>query len=144
MAPNNTIATARRAEQQQIAQQDQAQRLRSTETQEYEAKASAQAGLNLNIFAALSGVFSGKKTKTTDRDADGKEHSVEHSVGHGKVRGAGHGTLNAVGRGEASERVKHTKTDERLLEQSERHGTKQVESSAQFDHLGLEGPPSKK
>ncbi|PNS14942.1 hypothetical protein CAC42_2171 [Sphaceloma murrayae] len=70
------------------------------ESYEKETKASASAGLNLNIFAAFSGMFSSKTRK--DTAADGS--SVEHREEHGRVKGAGHGNMQAAGQGQLHDR----------------------------------------
>lgn len=89
----------------------------------HEANCYDQAGLNLNLAGAISGIFSGKKDKKTDTDADGTSHSVEHSKGRGYVEGSGMGTLDAVGSGESSVTERQRRTVE---------GTQE-----QIDHLGL-------
>jgi hypothetical protein len=94
---------------------------------------SHQAGLNLNIFAAFSGVFSGRKKKTTDTAKDGSSHSVEHSEGHGKVRGYGTGTMNAIGAGEVKKKERL-----RIAEEVKAEEAKTIESNV--DHLGIEAP----
>jgi len=132
MVGNNALATQH---QQELAAA-QAQQGRRTEEHEYEGKASAQAGLNLNIFAAVSGIFSGKSKKTTDTNADGSSHSVEHSKGAGKMHGAGHGVLNAVGKTDTEVRERHRITEE-AVSQNERRNIETV------DHLGIEDTPRK-
>ena len=87
--------------------------------------------MNLNIFAAVTGIFAGKSKKTTDTKPDGSSHSVEHSRGAGKMRGAGHGTLNAIGQSQQEVRERHRITDEA---QAENHNQK-LET---VDHLGIE------
>ncbi|KAL1584144.1 hypothetical protein WHR41_07247 [Cladosporium halotolerans] len=72
------------------------------ETHEESAKASASAGLNLNIFGALSGVFSGKSTKETAADGS----SVEHRDDKAAMKGAGKGNLSAAGAAAASDNKK--------------------------------------
>jgi hypothetical protein len=90
-----------------------------------------QAGVNLNIFAAVSGIFSGKSKKTTDTKPDGSSHSVEHSTGAGKMRGAGHGVLNAIGTSETEVRERHRITDDAASSQ-------QKQKIENVDHLGIE------
>jgi hypothetical protein len=87
--------------------------------------------LNLNIFAAVSGIFSGKGKKTTDTKADGSSHSVEHTRGAGKMHGSGAGTLNAIGKGESEYRERHRLTDEAVA-------TDQKQQLQGIDHLGIE------
>jgi hypothetical protein len=84
-----------------------------------------KAGLNLNIFAAVSGVFKGRSTKTTDTKKDGSSHSVENREEMGHVNGAGAANLKAVGDAHSHERYR--KGIE--AEQSQQH--------QQIDHLGL-------
>jgi hypothetical protein len=95
--------------------------------------------LNLNLFAAVSGIFSGKKKKETTIDESGKSHSVEHSTGHGKMKGAGAGTLSAIGAGTASRKERHRITDEtEAIEGTKQEQQKRV--MAETDHLGIDGP----
>lgn len=95
-----------------------------------------KAGLNLNIFAAVSGIFSGRSKKTTDTNADGSSHSVEHSKSAGKMRGSGHGVLNAVGKTDSEVKETHRITEE-AMSQNERKNIETV------DHLGIEDSPKK-
>ncbi|KAM0723529.1 hypothetical protein Q7P37_000516 [Cladosporium fusiforme] len=96
------------------------QRTGAVESHEQSAKASAsnparliadfgvakqKAGLNLNIFGALSGVFSGKSTKTTGKDGN----SVEKRDDKAAMKGAGAGNLTAVGAADAEEDKKSFK-----------------------------------
>ncbi|KAK3115314.1 hypothetical protein LTR53_005441, partial [Teratosphaeriaceae sp. CCFEE 6253] len=53
-----------------------------TEVKEHSASGSASAGLNLNVFGAVAGAFSGKSKK--DTAADGS--SVEHREEEGRVK----------------------------------------------------------
>ncbi|KAF1984866.1 hypothetical protein K402DRAFT_395235 [Aulographum hederae CBS 113979] len=89
------------------------QQLRNVQIEESEKKASAsaQAGLNLNLFGAISGVFAGKSKKTTDTDANGKSHSVEDSQGVAHAKGAGGGTLNAIGSAKADSMERERKLE---------------------------------
>ncbi|KAK0875980.1 hypothetical protein LTR87_010230 [Friedmanniomyces endolithicus] len=59
-----------------------------------------QAGINLNVFGALAGAFSGKSTKETAADGS----SVEYREDEGRVKGAGKGTLQAVGAAQGEEK----------------------------------------
>ncbi|KAM0699334.1 hypothetical protein Q7P36_001381 [Cladosporium allicinum] len=63
------------------------------DSREETTKASASAGLNLNLFAALSGVFSGSSKKETAADGS----SVEHRNDNAGVKGAGAGNFSALG-----------------------------------------------
>jgi len=89
-----------------------------------------KAGLNLNLFAAVSGVFGSKSKKTTDTDPDGSSHSVEDTEGVGHVKGAGGGNLKAAGSAQANDYQKKTKS----VEQKQSQRQEQVES---VDHLGI-------
>jgi hypothetical protein len=92
--------------------------------------------LNLNIFAAVTGVFSGKGKKTTDTMPDGSSHSEEEHTGKGKMRGAGAGTLNAVENSNSEFRERHRLTDEVTAAEKDTH-------VAKVDHLGIEDGPKK-
>jgi hypothetical protein len=70
----------------------------------------------------VTGVFKGKKDKTTDTDEDGKSHSEENSRGRGYMTGSGVANLAAIGHGETT----HTERQRRTVE-----GTQE-----QFEHLG--------
>ncbi|KAK0362294.1 hypothetical protein LTR94_020033 [Friedmanniomyces endolithicus] len=59
-----------------------------------------QAGINLNVFGALAGAFSGKSTKETAADGS----SVEYREDEGRVKGAGKGNLQAVGAAQGEEK----------------------------------------
>lgn len=48
--------------------------------------ANLQAGLNLNIFGALSGVFSGKSKKETAADGSSVEHRDDKAAVKGESR----------------------------------------------------------
>jgi hypothetical protein len=84
-----------------------------------------QAGLNLNIFAAVSGVFKSKSTKTTDTKKDGSSHSVENREEDGQFKGAGAGNLKAVGEAHSHERYRKGVEGEQMQEHQH------------IDHLGL-------
>jgi hypothetical protein len=124
----------REAKTSHLTSQRQAQSQGTLETEEYETgtKASAQGSLNLNLFAAVSGLFGSKTTKITDTAPDGSSRSIENSKGVGHVKGVGAGTLNAQASGEAKDYAKKTKA----VEQSQRQGQEQLE---QVNHLGIEG-----
>ncbi|KAM0707609.1 hypothetical protein Q7P35_004254 [Cladosporium inversicolor] len=72
------------------------------DSREHTTKASASAGLNLNIFGAVAGVFSGKSKKETAADGS----SVEHRDDKAAIKGAGAGNLNAVGAADFEETKK--------------------------------------
>jgi len=82
------------------------------EEHEYEANASAKAGLSLNVFSAFSGIFSGKSKKTTDTDADGKEHSKEHRQESGKYKKATDMSLKTQNEAQSSTKQRHKITEE--------------------------------
>ncbi|KAK0337940.1 hypothetical protein LTR91_011780 [Friedmanniomyces endolithicus] len=70
------------------------------EAKEHSASGSASAGINLNVFGALAGAFSGKSTKETAADGS----SVEYREDEGRVKGAGKGNLEAVGAAQGEEK----------------------------------------
>jgi len=92
---------------------------------------SSQAGLNLNIFGAISGVFSGRSRKVTDTAKDGSSKTTEHSSGEGAWKGAGHGTMNAVASGQADAKERHLKAESESVTASKQ--------AKRVDHLGLGG-----
>jgi hypothetical protein len=124
----------REAETSRLQSQAQSSSRRTRETEEYETgtKASAQGSLNLNLFAAVSGLFGSKTTKTTDVAPDGSSQSVENSKGVGHVKGVGAGTLDVQASGEAKDYAKKT----HAVEQNQKQGQKQLQ---QVNHLGIEG-----
>lgn len=79
-----------------------------------------QAGLNLNIFGALSGVFSGKSKTETAKDGSSVEHRDDKAAVKGEstrtvvvcrgvlifLSGAGAGNLSAVGAADLEENKK--------------------------------------
>jgi hypothetical protein len=81
-----------------------------------------QAGLNLNLFAALSGAFSGKSKKTKNTAEDGSSVETEDTRVTGHANGVGAGNLSAVGQAQAQSSERHRKLE-----------------GYQQDHLGLEG-----
>jgi len=123
----------------QAQTQAQAQQTRRVEEREVNASASAQGGLSLNIFGAISGVFSGKSKKTTHTAADGSSRSVEDRHGTGHVDGAGGGTLSAVGEGMCQSQERYRMIEEGFQQQEQ--GQKQLERKV--DHLGIENEPEK-
>jgi len=70
------------------------------EEREASAKASASAGLNLNIFAAFNGAFSGKSRKETQADGS----SVEDREEQARIQGVGVANLNAVAAAKAEQK----------------------------------------
>jgi hypothetical protein len=79
----------------------------------------------LNIFAAVSGVFKGRSTKTTDTAKDGSSHSVENREDESVINGISRGNLKAAGTAQSSE--KYRKGVE----------AQQLQQREQIDHLGL-------
>ncbi|KAH6629082.1 hypothetical protein C7974DRAFT_393801 [Boeremia exigua] len=112
------------------------QAARATETQEHHAKASASGGLNLNLFGALSGALSSASRKTTARDAEGGEVSVEERQDAASASANAGARANAHAAAAAEQGSSKT----RALEagQSAAAG-KAVGASTRVDHLGLEG-----
>ncbi|KAI9712731.1 MAG: hypothetical protein M1820_001353 [Bogoriella megaspora] len=79
----------------------------SIEHSEQTASANASAGLNLNIFAAFSGLFGSKKQKRTEADGS----STENEQSAAKARGAGVGNMEAVGAANAETRDRRLKAE---------------------------------
>ncbi|KAL9087492.1 MAG: hypothetical protein Q9165_006603 [Trypethelium subeluteriae] len=69
----------------------------SIEQSEQTASANAKAGVNLNLFAAVSGIFGSKTQKETNPDGS----STENTQSAGRVKGAGVGNMSAVGEANA-------------------------------------------
>ncbi|KAF2239670.1 hypothetical protein EV356DRAFT_499866 [Viridothelium virens] len=74
-----------------------AQQAPNVEQSEQTASASAKAGVNLNLFAAVSGIFGSKTQKETKPDGS----STENTQSAGRVKGAGVGNMSAVGEANA-------------------------------------------
>jgi len=127
-------------EQQQLAAQQQRKGDRRTEEHEYESKASASTGINLNIFAAVSGIFSGKSKKTSHTDANGETHTTEDFEGHNRVKSAGHSTLNAVSNASSSTKERHRITDESMQDDRKMiQGKSEPSLEDGNTHKGIEG-----
>ncbi|EDU49545.1 hypothetical protein PtrCC142_007218 [Pyrenophora tritici-repentis] len=138
-----------KSESQQHQQQLQHQRQASGEkcVQERNASASASvrfplisntiliAGLNLNLFGALSGAFSSKKTKTTHNNADGS--SVTHEESHDKAGANAAARANGSAYGAAHAQERSLKSSQRGAVQEQGQGREVV--SKKVDHLGIEG-----
>ncbi|KAF2181097.1 hypothetical protein K469DRAFT_590407 [Zopfia rhizophila CBS 207.26] len=124
--------TKKEAQQQQLQQQ---QYQRDVETQEHHASANASAGLSLNLFGALSGVFSSKSRKTTHSNPDGSSHSVEDRHEQGVAHGYAAGQGTAYAQGNAVENGKKQKSREIGEGQQQ---TRQIKGTKQVDHLGIE------
>jgi hypothetical protein len=124
----------REAEASHLQSQSQSQSRGTRETEEYEvgSKASAQGSLNLNLFAAVGGIFGSKTTTTTDTAPDGSSRSVENSRGVGQVKGVGASTLDTQASAESKDYAKKT----HAVEQSQKQKQGQLE---QVNHLGIEG-----
>lgn len=97
-----------------------------------------QGGLNLNIFGALSGAFSGKRKTTKNTNADGSSIEVVDEEGQGHARGAGAANMNAYGAAQAQADERRSK--QQGAEQKKLAGSsKQQKQVQQVDHLGIEG-----
>ena len=66
-----------------------------------------QAGVNLNIFAAVSGMFGSNTKKETKPDGS----STEDTQSSGRVKGAGVGNLSAVGEANTETRDRRLKAN---------------------------------
>ncbi|GAB7349385.1 hypothetical protein MBLNU459_g8509t1 [Dothideomycetes sp. NU459] len=89
---SSSAVTHKSAQQQQVSKPAQHGQL-AREEREASAKASASAGLNLNVFGAISGAFSGKSKK--EQQADGSSKEQREEAAH--IRGVGMGNAQAVG-----------------------------------------------
>jgi len=126
--PSKSQVAKTNPEQQQLSAPQQRQSVKRTEEHEYEASASASTAINLNIFAAMSGVFSGWSKKKTETDADGKTHETEDKHEQSRVRSAQHTTMNVVNTASSSRKARHRITEEGTAE--ENHG-KAIEGESQ-------------
>lgn len=79
--------------------------------------------MNLNLFAALSGAFSGKSKKTKNTNEDGSSIEHEESRVKGRANGVGAGNLSAIAAGQAQSGERHRKMEG-------------------YDHLGIEDAQS--
>jgi hypothetical protein len=77
--------------------------------------------LNLNLAAAVSGIFSGSGKKNTQKNADGSERIEEENHSQAAAHGSGAANLGLMGQAQAQ-------NQQRLLREQ------------QQDHLGIEGP----
>ncbi|RAR13572.1 palmitoyltransferase swf1 [Stemphylium lycopersici] len=95
------------------------------------------AGLNLNLFAALSGAFTSSTQKTTHKNGDGSSTTTEqnHSKGAANAAAAGHGSAYAAGKASQREIKGRDKGVEARQAQSVGEKGKKVE---RVDHLGIE------
>ncbi|KAF4543192.1 Membrane protein [Lasiodiplodia theobromae] len=145
---SNRQAVARRAAADEQQMNDYAPP-QQVEAREQYARAEAKAGLNLNIFAALSGSMFQRKTKTTDTAADGSSRVVEQTDTAARGKGAAHGNLSAYGAARAEgrdraigqESTRALAEDGRqrkkaLKEKGEEVGRKAKEAQV-VDHLGI-------
>lgn len=97
---NHVCKTATAVGKQQPKDVSKADNSAVIEDEEQSAKASASAGLNLNVFGALAGAFSGKNSKKAEEDGSTlEEHEQDASVS----AGAGAGNLNARGAANAEQ-----------------------------------------
>lgn len=110
-----------------------------------------QAGLNLNLFAALSGSMFQRKNKTTDTRPDGSSRTVEQTDTAARAKGAGGGNLSAYGAARAEGRDRAIgKEATRALEEDSKERHKQAGKALkkkgekdgqgqEVDHLGIGG-----
>ncbi|KAF1976924.1 hypothetical protein BU23DRAFT_15586 [Bimuria novae-zelandiae CBS 107.79] len=144
-------AVTKKEQQQHQAQQHKAeeQYARDVETEEHHSSASAsfrftcspvylttseQAGLNLNLFAALSGAFTSTKRKETHTAPDGSKHSIEDT--HDKASGHAAGTGTAYAQGATHDSAKREKARE--IGQARSQGKIKASQTHRVDHLGIE------
>ncbi|KAF1349791.1 hypothetical protein BDV97DRAFT_398596 [Delphinella strobiligena] len=90
---SSSAVTQKPAKHQQVAKPSNDQALAAREEKEASVSGSASAGLNLNVFGALSGAFSGKSSKQQENDGS----SVERKENSQHISGVGMGSLNAAG-----------------------------------------------
>ncbi|KAF2453749.1 hypothetical protein BDY21DRAFT_366745 [Lineolata rhizophorae] len=99
----------------QVAKVDPAaQQVRQIETQEQHASANASAGLNLNLFAAVSGVFSGRSKKSQQLKDDGSYYAEEEQQSAARAQGVGAGSLAAAGQARADSGARRLKQTDHL------------------------------
>ncbi|EOD52504.1 membrane protein [Neofusicoccum parvum] len=135
MSSKQQVARRAAADEQQLSQPQ-------VEAREQYASAEAKAGLNLNIFAALSGSMFQRSKKTTDTAADGSSRTVEHTDTAAQAKGAGHGNLSAVGSAKAESRdravgngaIEAVGESQKKIKGAKKQQQKQVE---EVDHLGI-------
>ncbi|KAK8190807.1 hypothetical protein BKA81DRAFT_410071 [Phyllosticta paracitricarpa] len=120
----------------------------NAEIREQYASAEAKAGLNLNIFAALSGSMFSRSKKTTDTRADGSARSVETTDTAAQAQGRGAANMQAVAEARSDAGKRYAKGQQAIENSGEGgpmrgrvEGKKkdmQVQKQ-QMDHLGIEG-----
>ncbi|KAK8182284.1 hypothetical protein BC567DRAFT_219433 [Phyllosticta citribraziliensis] len=111
-----------------------------------------QAGLNLNIFAALSGSMFSRSKKTTDTRPDGSSRSVETTDTAAQAQGRGAANMQAVAEARSDAGKRYAKGQEAIensgdagptkkrIEEAKTTKKKQKQVQAQqMDHLGIEG-----
>ncbi|GAB7363370.1 hypothetical protein MBLNU230_g3650t1 [Neophaeotheca triangularis] len=92
---------------QQVSHRDEDDGSEVVSHKEQSASAGGSAGINLNIFGAVAGAFSGKSSKETQEDGS----EVKHSEKKAGVRGAGAGNMDAKA---AAGAQKHASEERRL------------------------------
>ncbi|KAJ5028791.1 hypothetical protein J3E72DRAFT_34425 [Bipolaris maydis] len=110
-----TQALSKQNNQNQVQQRHQDS---ATQVHERTASANASAGLNLNLFAALSGAFSSKSKKSTRQEANGDTVTEEERWDRGEASGVARAQGHACAAANAEEREVKAK---------------------RVDHLGIEG-----
>ncbi|KAF4312652.1 membrane protein [Botryosphaeria dothidea] len=144
MSSKQAVARRAAADDQQMSQPQQ--QLQQIEAREQYASGEAKAGLNLNLFAALSGSMFQRKNKTTDTRPDGSSRSVEQTDTAAQAKGAGHGNLSAFGAARAEGRDRAIgKESTRALEEDSKERNKKAkalkqkgeEKAQEVDHLGI-------
>ncbi|KAK8157626.1 hypothetical protein IWX90DRAFT_21350 [Phyllosticta citrichinensis] len=148
---SNNRQVARRAAAEDQALQHTAPAHDNAEIREQYASAEAKAGLNLNIFAALSGSMFSRSKKTTDTRPDGSSRSVETTDTAAQAQGRGAANMQAVAEARSDAGKRYAKgqeaiensgdagpTKKRIEEAKTKKKQKQVQAQ-QMDHLGIEG-----
>ncbi|KAK8210596.1 hypothetical protein IWZ01DRAFT_541589 [Phyllosticta capitalensis] len=147
MSNNRQVARRAAAEDQII---ERAPRNDNAEIREQYASAEAKAGLNLNIFAALSGSMFSRSKKTTDTRPDGSSRSVETTDTAAQAQGRGAANMQAIAEARSDAGKRYAKGQEAIENSGEQTGRikeKQKKNSKamekrqemQMDHLGIEG-----
>ncbi|KAH7119738.1 hypothetical protein B0J11DRAFT_68878 [Dendryphion nanum] len=138
--------TKQEAHHQQLAQQqEQQQYARDVETHEHKASANAsqliktchQAGLNLNLFGALSGALSSKSKKTTHKNADGSEVSVEDRHDQAMANGYAQGQAQAYAQGNAEQMSRAQKGTEIGQAQGQKRVAAKEKMEMEMDGIGV-------
>lgn len=109
-----------------------------------------QAGLNLNIFAALSGSMFSRSKKTTDTRPDGSSRSVETTDTAAQAQGRGAANMQAIAEARSDAGKRYAKGQEAIensgeqtgrIKEKQKKNSKAIEKrqEMQMDHLGIEG-----